>query len=380
MFCRDWMPKESREITLVDVSEDQEWPVKWLYRDGSAQTGMSGGWRRFALDHHLEESDVCVFELVNPTKYFVKVHIITAVTTDTDEGAENSLQGDASHQKANDHQNLQDKSNEDEDISAFRRTSSNFTPGKVSSPLYGSKTARKKIGQLPVEGISPSTPKSPKVAEQIAEQVVEQVAGNATDVKEGKFKARPKQGVSKQKPTVRNKSRFTNGTGGCEIPAYVIDGSLEVNIDYHVKKPASAEQSTLFVSRSIEGKGGHGTEPHGGEETTPPQGRSPGMQAIVQYEQSSDLPHTNDSRASMLKSSQGSQPQGNENKSEGQLLYKVVQLHRGRDTKKGVEFLVELEGVPSHEDVKGATKDKKTGFWWVPHERFEWGMDNCLLG
>jgi hypothetical protein len=104
------------------------------------------------------------------------------------------------------------------------------------------------------------------------------------------------------------------------------------------------------------------------------------MQAIVQYEQSSDLPHPNDSRASMPKSSQGSQPQGNENKLEGQLLYKVVQLHRGRDTKKGVEFLVELEGVPSHEDVKGATKDKKTGFWWVPHERFEWGMDNCLLG
>lgn len=37
------------------------------------RTGLSGGWRAFALDHKLDDGDAVVFELVEPTRF--KVHL-----------------------------------------------------------------------------------------------------------------------------------------------------------------------------------------------------------------------------------------------------------------------------------------------------------------
>lgn len=68
------MPKETREITLIDRA-GHKWPTKWLYKDSGVTSGLSAGWRGFALDHRLEEGDVCVFELVDRENFGLLVHI-----------------------------------------------------------------------------------------------------------------------------------------------------------------------------------------------------------------------------------------------------------------------------------------------------------------
>lgn len=37
----------------------------------SKRTGLSGGWRAFALDHKLDDGDALVFELIEPTRFKV---------------------------------------------------------------------------------------------------------------------------------------------------------------------------------------------------------------------------------------------------------------------------------------------------------------------
>lgn len=73
-FAKEWMPKETREVTLIDRAGNK-WPTKWLYKDGGVTSGLSAGWRGFALDHRLEEGDVCVFELVDRENFGLLVHI-----------------------------------------------------------------------------------------------------------------------------------------------------------------------------------------------------------------------------------------------------------------------------------------------------------------
>lgn len=44
----------------------------------SHRTGLSGGWRAFALDHKLDDGDACVFELIEPTRF--KVGLLISFT------------------------------------------------------------------------------------------------------------------------------------------------------------------------------------------------------------------------------------------------------------------------------------------------------------
>lgn len=43
----------------------KEWPAKYSYEHGRRTGGLTGGWKHFAVDNNLEESDVCVFNLVD---------------------------------------------------------------------------------------------------------------------------------------------------------------------------------------------------------------------------------------------------------------------------------------------------------------------------
>lgn len=72
-FAKAHMPHETRDVTLVNKA-GREWTVKWLYKDGCS-SGFSGGWRGFSLDHRLEESDVCVLEVVDQKNFIILVHI-----------------------------------------------------------------------------------------------------------------------------------------------------------------------------------------------------------------------------------------------------------------------------------------------------------------
>ncbi|XP_031112460.1 B3 domain-containing protein At3g19184 [Ipomoea triloba] len=79
-FCKAHLPKHDEMITLVDENGDES-DTKYL----AMKTGLSGGWRGFALDHELVDGDALVFQLIEPTRF--KVYIIR-VNEAEEKGAE----------------------------------------------------------------------------------------------------------------------------------------------------------------------------------------------------------------------------------------------------------------------------------------------------
>lgn len=65
-FCEDHLPKSTVDVLLVD-EEGSEYEALFIGK----RTGLSGGWRAFALDHKLDDGDALVFELVEATKFKV---------------------------------------------------------------------------------------------------------------------------------------------------------------------------------------------------------------------------------------------------------------------------------------------------------------------
>ncbi|KAK9740618.1 hypothetical protein RND81_03G048300 [Saponaria officinalis] len=61
-FCRRNLPSTDTTLTLVD-EEGNECPTIYLPR----KTGLSGGWRGFAIDHKLSDGDAVVFQLISPS-------------------------------------------------------------------------------------------------------------------------------------------------------------------------------------------------------------------------------------------------------------------------------------------------------------------------
>ncbi|KAB1207100.1 hypothetical protein CJ030_MR7G011421 [Morella rubra] len=83
-FCKMHLPHKDEMITLVD-EDGQESLTKYL----AEKTGLSGGWRGFAIDHRLVDGDTLVFQLIKPTEF--KVFIIRAAgSTDNEEDDEDS--------------------------------------------------------------------------------------------------------------------------------------------------------------------------------------------------------------------------------------------------------------------------------------------------
>ncbi|KAH9758296.1 B3 domain-containing protein [Citrus sinensis] len=68
-FCRRNLPKRDEAITLIDEDGD-EYPTVYLPR----KTGLSGGWKAFAVAHGLVDGDALVFQLIRNTAF--KVYII----------------------------------------------------------------------------------------------------------------------------------------------------------------------------------------------------------------------------------------------------------------------------------------------------------------
>lgn len=54
---------------MITVEDENEKPygIKYI----AYKTGLSAGWRQFAVAHQLLEGDVLVFQLVKPTKFKV---------------------------------------------------------------------------------------------------------------------------------------------------------------------------------------------------------------------------------------------------------------------------------------------------------------------
>lgn len=65
-FCEDHLPKSTVDMVLEN-EEGEEYEAVYI----SKRTGLSGGWRGFALDHKLDDGDALVFELIHPTRFKV---------------------------------------------------------------------------------------------------------------------------------------------------------------------------------------------------------------------------------------------------------------------------------------------------------------------
>ncbi|KAK9109174.1 hypothetical protein Sjap_017234 [Stephania japonica] len=61
-FCKDYMPKDTETVMLVDENGD-EYPTIFISR----RTGLSGEWKAFSLAHDLADGDALIFQLVEPT-------------------------------------------------------------------------------------------------------------------------------------------------------------------------------------------------------------------------------------------------------------------------------------------------------------------------
>lgn len=75
-FAKRWLPDEKVQLILIGPS-GKKWSI--CYLGNRSNPGLSGGWKRFSLDNHLEEGDVCIFELDNMENYTLRVHIFRVV-------------------------------------------------------------------------------------------------------------------------------------------------------------------------------------------------------------------------------------------------------------------------------------------------------------
>ncbi|XP_062177639.1 B3 domain-containing protein At3g19184 isoform X3 [Alnus glutinosa] len=87
-FSKAHLPSKDEMITLVD-EDGNEFPTKYLVN----KTGLSGGWRGFAIDHELVDGDALVFQVITRTKF--KVYIIRASKLTDNEDDDND--SDVSH-------------------------------------------------------------------------------------------------------------------------------------------------------------------------------------------------------------------------------------------------------------------------------------------
>ncbi|KAG8388799.1 hypothetical protein BUALT_Bualt02G0162700 [Buddleja alternifolia] len=70
-FCEDHLPKSTVDMVLENEA-GKEYEAIFI----SKRTGLSGGWRAFALEHKLDDGDALVFELIESTRF--KVYIVRA--------------------------------------------------------------------------------------------------------------------------------------------------------------------------------------------------------------------------------------------------------------------------------------------------------------
>ncbi|GAB4848963.1 hypothetical protein Ancab_003777 [Ancistrocladus abbreviatus] len=70
-FCKMYLPKEDASV-ILETESGKHYETKYLVRN----TGLSAGWKRFAVDNKLQAGDVVIFHLIEATKF--KVYIVRA--------------------------------------------------------------------------------------------------------------------------------------------------------------------------------------------------------------------------------------------------------------------------------------------------------------
>lgn len=69
-FCKFHLPNKDVILILEDENGDRA-ELKYI----AEKTGLSAGWRKFAVGHKLLEGDVLLFHLVEPLKFKVTLEL-----------------------------------------------------------------------------------------------------------------------------------------------------------------------------------------------------------------------------------------------------------------------------------------------------------------
>ncbi|WJX94596.1 hypothetical protein P8452_75999 [Trifolium repens] len=81
-FCEEHLPRTVYNMTLED-EDGSEYDAVYI----GSRSGLSGGWRAFALEHKLDDGDALVFELVEPARF--KIYVVRAFPNIDEEEEEN---------------------------------------------------------------------------------------------------------------------------------------------------------------------------------------------------------------------------------------------------------------------------------------------------
>ncbi|XP_012066890.1 B3 domain-containing protein At3g19184 isoform X3 [Jatropha curcas] len=139
-FCKDNLPKRDEYIILEDENGDTS-ESKYLVE----KTGLSAGWRGFAIDHKLVDGDALVFQLVSPKEF--KVYIIRAYELGDNEDKENEevelIEDNDNEDK--EHKEEMNKVNKDLDVAPLDRRSSKRIKAKVE--INGDKENKEEINE-----------------------------------------------------------------------------------------------------------------------------------------------------------------------------------------------------------------------------------------
>ncbi|KAF9608848.1 hypothetical protein IFM89_011886 [Coptis chinensis] len=73
-FARRYLKGDAPFVSLR-VLDGRTWQVQPVFTIGGANVKLSKGWKTFVLDNHLEEEDICIFELVDRKHMGLKVSI-----------------------------------------------------------------------------------------------------------------------------------------------------------------------------------------------------------------------------------------------------------------------------------------------------------------
>ncbi|KAJ7964338.1 B3 domain-containing protein [Quillaja saponaria] len=77
-FCEDHLPKKLWDMVLEDEN-GSKYEATYI----GNRSGLSGGWRAFALEHKLDDGDALVFELIEPARF--KIYIVRAFPSSVEE-------------------------------------------------------------------------------------------------------------------------------------------------------------------------------------------------------------------------------------------------------------------------------------------------------
>ncbi|TKY53186.1 putative B3 domain-containing protein [Spatholobus suberectus] len=84
-FCEEHLPKTVYDMVLEDEN-GSEYEAVYI----GNRSGLSGGWRAFALDHKLDDGDALVFELIEASRF--KIYIVRAFPDSVEEKGKDILE------------------------------------------------------------------------------------------------------------------------------------------------------------------------------------------------------------------------------------------------------------------------------------------------